>query len=181
MASAIDDVSTLPGETVSDQDGRKIGKIKHLYSGGEGGAVMWVTVEISLGIGKKREVFVPLARLKHERDELRVPYSYQHIQNAPEVEPERELSEGQDRALRDYYSIDLGDQELRTDNDSYAGQVPEEDGAARQIDAEEATEPERDTGEAAERMRAENSEGTSGGGLDDKPRDATADDVFKDR
>jgi ribosomal 30S subunit maturation factor RimM len=181
MASAIDDVSRLPGETVCDQDGMKIGKIKQLYSAGDGESVMWVTVETSVGIGNKREVFVPLARLKQEQDQLRVPYSSRHIQSAPDVEAEEELSDGDDRALRDYYSIDLADQEIRTDNESYAGQIQDEDGTARQIDAEQASEPERDTGEAAERMRAESGdEGDGDDGLEDKPRKATADDLVDD-
>jgi hypothetical protein len=178
MSSAIEDVSALPGETVGDQDGAKIGKLKRLYAAGDGGTVMWVTIETSIGIGNKREVFVPLARLKRERDKLRVPYSFQHIQGAPEIEPGEELSEGDDRALRDYYSIDLGDQELRTDNDSYAGQVPRGDGSARQIDAAQARAPERDTGEGAERMHAENHDG--GPQQDDKPREAAPDDLFGD-
>jgi sporulation protein YlmC with PRC-barrel domain len=184
MASAIEDVSSLPGETVSDQDGMKIGKIKQLYSAGEGKSVMWVTVETSIGIGNKREVFVPLARLKQESDEIRVPYSSQHIQSAPAIDAGGELSAGEERALRDYYSIDLADQELRTDNDSYAGQVQEEEGNPRQIDAGDASEPERDRGEARERMRSEDSDSQSGndgdhGALRDKPRKATADDLFE--
>ncbi len=133
MASAIDDVSSLPGETVSDQDGLKIGNIKQVYAMGDQDSVMWVTIETSLGIGRKREVFVPLARLKHEQGELRVPYSVQHIQTVPEIEPGEELSEGDDRILRNFYSIDLADQELRTDNESYANQVPDGDGPPRRV------------------------------------------------
>jgi hypothetical protein len=135
MASAIDDVSSLPGETVSDQDGLKIGKITQLYALGDQDSVMWVTIETSLGIGNERKVFVPLARLKHERGELRVPYSVQHIQSVPEIEPGEELSEGDDRTLRDFYSIDLADQELRTDNESYANRVPDGDGASRRVES----------------------------------------------
>jgi PRC-barrel domain len=176
MASAIDDVSNLPGESVCDQDGLKIGKVKRLYSGGDDQSVMWVTVETSIGIGNKREVFVPLARLKHENDELRVPYSTQHLQSSPEVNAGEELSEGDDQALRAYYSIGLADQELRTDNDSYAGQVPDAEGTARQIDAEEAQEPERETGEARERILAKESEEQEG--ERDKPRKATTDDLL---
>jgi len=175
MASAIEDVSSLPGETVCDQDGLKIGKVKQLYSAGDEDAVMWVTVETSLGIGNKRLVFIPLARLKHERDELRVPYSAQHVQSSPEVDAGEQLSKGDDQALRDYYAIGLGDQELRTDNDSYAGQVPDGEDPAEQIDAEQAREPERDTGEAAERMHAESGSGE----VKDKPRNTTADDLFE--
>ena len=173
MASAIEDVSGLPGETLRDQDGMKIGKIKQLYSGGDGEAVMWVTVETAMGIGNKRDVFVPLARLKQEDDQIRVPYSSQHIQSAPEVDAGEKLDDGDDRALRDYYSVDLADQELRTDNDSYAAQVPEDDGTAKQLDADQAQEPERDTGEARERLHSEDI-GPA------EPRKATASDVVED-
>jgi hypothetical protein len=174
MASAIEDVSSLPGEAVSDQDGMEIGKIKRLYSIGEDNSVMWVTVETAVGIGNRRELFVPLARLKHEDDELRVPYSAEHIQAAPEIEAGEELSERDDQALRAYYSVGLADQELRTDNDSYAGQVPDAEGAPRLIDAEDADEPERETGDARERIIAQDE---SDDALADKPRKATADDV----
>ena len=134
MASAIEDPNSLPGETLSDQEGLKIGKVKRLYSVEGGDSVMWVTVETSLGVGKKREAFVPLARIKHEHDKVRVPYSTQHIQKSPEVEAGEELSQGDDQALRAYYSIGFADQELRTGNESYANQVPEEEGTLQQVE-----------------------------------------------
>ena len=31
MASAIEDVSSLPGESVSDQEGQEIGKVKEIF------------------------------------------------------------------------------------------------------------------------------------------------------
>ena len=80
------------------------------------------------------EAFVPLARIKHEHDKVRVPYSTQHIQKSPEVEAGEELSQGDDQALRAYYSIGFADQELRTDNESYANQVPEEEGTLQQVE-----------------------------------------------
>ena len=140
MASAIEDLSGLPGESVSDHEGRKIGKVKDVYGmGGKDDAPMWVTIEVSGATTGKRLVFVPLARLKEENGEIRVPYSVQHINSAPEIEPEDELSEEDERALRDYYAIDLADQEVRTDNESYANRVPEEEGEASKISAEDAT------------------------------------------
>jgi len=133
MASAIEDVSSLPGESVSDQEGQEIGKVKEIYKVKDGDSPMWVTIETSLGIGESRSVFVPLARLKEEDGNIRVPYSIQRIQDAPEVEAQDELSEEDDRLLRDFYAIDLADQELRTDNEqTYAKQVPEEEGGGAQ-------------------------------------------------
>lgn len=136
MASAIEDVSSLPGEAVSDQDGNKIGKVKEVYGVGEDGSPMWVTVETSTGVARTRLVFVPLARLKQEHGELRVPYSGQHLLGSPEVSAEGELSSEDERALRDFYAIDLADQEVRTDNESYAAQVPEEEGEARRVEGQ---------------------------------------------
>jgi hypothetical protein len=95
--------------------------------GGKNDAPMWVTIEVSGTTVGKRLVFVPLARLTQEQGEIRVPYSVTHISSAPEVEADDELSEQDERALRDYYAIDLADQEMRTDNESYANRVPDEE------------------------------------------------------
>jgi len=136
MASAIEDPAGLPGQPLHDNDGGKIGQIKHVYAVGENEEPMWVTVEIEAGVGRRSLVFVPLARLKQESDQVRTPYTGPHLLDAPEVEAADELSEQDDRALRNYYAIDLADQEVRTDNESYAAQVPDAEGAPRQVGGE---------------------------------------------
>ncbi len=133
MASAIEDVSSLPGKTLNDQEGQKVGEIKDLYGIDGESNPMWITVESSTGLSGSRTIFVPLARVKEEDGEVRVPYSTKHVQDAPEVEPSDELSAEDDRMLRDYYAIDHADFEMRTDNDSYAAQVPDEEGQVRKI------------------------------------------------
>ena len=91
-------------------------------------------------------VVAPLARLKDEGGQLRVPYSKQRIGEAPEVEGGDAISADSDRLLRDYYGIDAGDQETRSDNESYATRVPEEAGAADRIeDPTELETPDADT------------------------------------
>ncbi len=134
MSSAIDDVSSLPGRKVSDQMGRTIGEIQKVYAYNGNEDPMWVSVEATQGLGNSRTVLVPLARLKLEGDELRVPYSIDHIASAPELEDEENVSEEDDRKLRDHYGIDRADQELRADHDSYATLVPEETGSAQPVD-----------------------------------------------
>jgi sporulation protein YlmC with PRC-barrel domain len=184
MASAIEDVSSLPGETVGDQDGRKIGEVREVFGVGEDETPMWVIIESSTGIRRSRRLFVPLARLKQQGDEIRVPYSYSHIHDAPAIEAKDELSEEDDRALRAYYAIGLGDQELVQAAQSYASQVPEEDGPARRIDAAAAEGPVRELADKPPAERAaeayEKQKEAEGEEEHRSGRKATADDVFQE-
>ena len=154
MTAAIDDVSALPGRKVHDQEKRPIGKVVHIYAL-ESGDPMWVGVQISLGLFDKREVVVPLARLKEENGDLVVPYSFEHIRSAPEIEAE-EIDEPANRRLRDHFGIDAGDQELREDNFGYATLVSDQEGTARRVDDPESLEspnPDKRTDETYERLR----------------------------
>jgi hypothetical protein len=155
MTAPIEDVSSLPGKKISDQAETPIGKVKEIFAT-EDGYPMWVAIEMSSGIGEKRIAFVPLARIKDENGELRVPYSKQRIGEAPEVEGGEGISAEWDRKLRDYYGIDTGDQELRTDNKSYATLVAQEGGTASRVkDAGALETPDADkrTEESRERLR----------------------------
>lgn len=135
-ASPIDDVNALPGKTVHDQLGRKLGEVREIYT--QDGEPMWVTVEVSTGLANSRVVFIPLARLKEEEGTFQVPYSAKHVSDSPEVEAADELSEQDDSALRAYYSVGIGDGELRDENDkSYASRVPEGDGPVKKASPEE--------------------------------------------
>ena len=132
MASAdpIEDVNELPGKTVFDQMGKKIGEVQEIYS--QDGEPMWVTVESSTGMATDRLVLIPLARLKLEDEQIRVPYTAQHVNESPEVDTSDELSEEDDYSLRAYYSVGISDGELRTDNErSYASRVPAGDGPVK--------------------------------------------------
>jgi hypothetical protein len=183
VASAIEDVSALPGETLSDQDGRKIGEVKDIYAVGEDETPMWVTVESSTGLGRTRMVFIPLARIKQQSDEIRVPYSFAHIHESPDVEAGDGISEEDDRALRSYYAIGLGDQELVQSARSYASQVPEEEGEARKIDTDAAEGPVReldDTPPAERVAEAYEKQKEEEGEEHRKGREATADDVVEE-
>jgi sporulation protein YlmC with PRC-barrel domain len=75
MASPIEDVSSLPGKTLNDQEGQKVGEIKDVYGIDGESNPMWITVESSTGLTGSRTIFVPIARVKEEDGEVRVPYS----------------------------------------------------------------------------------------------------------
>ena len=144
MTAPIEDVSSLPGKKISDQTENPLGKVMEIYA--TDGYPMWVAVEMSSGMAKKRTVLIPLARIKDEDGELRVPYSAQRIGDAPEIDGSDGISAECDRKLRDYYGIDTGDQELRADNKSYATLVPEEAGEAKRVEnVDELETPDADT------------------------------------
>jgi hypothetical protein len=134
-ASPIEDVDELPGKPIFDALGQKIGAVGDIYV--QDGDPMWVTIESSTGLFTDRLVFIPLARLKEEEGQIRAPYTAQHLNKSPEVQAGDELSEEDDRALRAYYSVGIGDAELRTQNDdSYASRVPDGEGPVKKASAE---------------------------------------------
>jgi PRC-barrel domain len=134
MSAAIEDVSSLPGKKVADQEACTIGEIKQIYALDGDGHPTWVSIEATFDEDERRTVLVPIARLKEEDGSLRVPYSKRHLSESPEVQDGEELSEECEKLLRAHYGIDRGDQELRSDNKSYATLVPEEEGASRVVE-----------------------------------------------
>jgi hypothetical protein len=155
MTAPIEDVSSLLGTELTDQDDRPIGKIGEIYAiNGDGRHPMWVTVEASVDEGERRTVFIPLARLKREEDFLCVPYSLQHVLDSPEVSGEGEISSECEELLRAYYGIRPGEEELSTDNHSYVTLVPDEEGTSHRVentDEVETPDPDRRTEETQAR------------------------------
>ena len=114
MTEPIEDVGSLPGRKIVDQADNAVGKVTDVYATGDG-YPMWVALDVSIGLAGKRTAFVPLARLKDEGGQVRVPYSKQRIAAAPAVGGGDVISSDCDRRLRDHYGIDAGahdDQDL---------------------------------------------------------------------
>jgi hypothetical protein len=171
MTEPIEDISSLPGRKVADQEDNPIGEVKEIYAMDDG-FPMWVAVELSAGLADTRVVIVPLARLKEEDGDLRVPYSKARIGEAPEVENGDGISEECDHKLRGFYGIGTGDQEMWSDNKGYATLVAEEGGAAKRADDAgqlETPNADRRTDESRERLRDPGSS---------EMRQVTADDVM---
>jgi PRC-barrel domain len=131
MTTPVEDVRELPGKMVFDKHDEPIGEVKEIYAIGGDGYPSWVTVEVQPEEGERRTVFIPLSRLKLDEGDLLVPYSLGHLGSGPDVEAADELSEADEHALRSYYSVGVGDGELRSDNHSYATLVPDEDGPSK--------------------------------------------------
>jgi sporulation protein YlmC with PRC-barrel domain len=188
VTAPIEDISSLPGKKVSDQQGTSIGKVKQIYAIDGDGQPMWVELEGSFGSEGKRNVLIPIARLKDEDGEIGVPYSKDRIGEAPEVDTSDGVSAESDRELRGYYGIGIGDQELWQDNKSYATLVPEQPAEAKAVDDAgqlETPDPDKRTDETMERLqdsqrRDSRSVSELTGEDDDDTDDTDKDDTDKD-
>src|ERR1700760_4635318 len=156
MTKSIEDVSSLPGRKVVDQEESPLGEVKSIYAT-DAGFPMWIEIEAKTSLFAKERAVVPLARIKEEKDEqLLVQYSKDHILSAPKPGDDDCISAERDRELREYYGIGTADQEMWTDNNSYATLVPEEPGASKRVeDPDELETPDANkrTEESEERVR----------------------------
>lgn len=134
MAEPVAEPDKLAGVEVFGHEGEKLGKIEQIYGPEGQDTPSWFGLEVSTGMAATRCVLVPLARLKQEDGQVRVPYSRQHLLEAPEVAKDGTVSEEDDAALRDFYALSRGDQPAQDSPDSYASQMPEEDGPPQPLD-----------------------------------------------
>ena len=154
MTAPIEDLSSLPGKKITDQEEVPIGEVKEIFATDDG-FPMWVSVELQQGMSNNRTVFIPLARIKDENGDLRVPYSKNKIAESPEIDDSDGISQECDFELRGYYGIGTGDQEMWSDNKGYATLVAHESSSAEKVEnADDLETPDSDqrTDESRERL-----------------------------
>jgi uncharacterized protein (TIGR02271 family) len=100
----IDTVRTWEGRTVLDRDGNRIGSIDAIYLDDRTGQPEWALV--NTGLFGTKSSFVPLAQATQTGEEVRVPYDKQLVKDAPRIDPDRHLSEAEERQLWRHYGLD---------------------------------------------------------------------------
>jgi sporulation protein YlmC with PRC-barrel domain len=96
----LDTVLGWRGATVIDRDGEKIGTLKELYLD-QDDRPAWAAVET--GLFGRRQSFVPLEGADGMDDQVRVPFAKEHVKDAPNIEPETQLTEDEEARLHDHY------------------------------------------------------------------------------
>lgn len=91
------------GRTVVDRDGEKIGTFDEIYLDAETDRPEWAAVKTGL-LGRRRAL-VPLSEAAAQDDDLRVPFEKSHVEGAPTVEAESELSQDEEAALYEHYGV----------------------------------------------------------------------------
>jgi len=94
-------IQTLVGATVIGADGDKIGTLGQIYVDPETGRPNWATVKT--GFFGMSESFVPLEQADQNDGEVRVPYTKDVVKDAPNIDPDREISDDEEDRLYDYY------------------------------------------------------------------------------
>ncbi|KNC17238.1 photosystem reaction center subunit H [Arthrobacter sp. RIT-PI-e] len=103
-----ENIDTLLGNggNVLGTDGEKIGSIGQVYLDDQTGEPSWVTAKT--GLFGTSESFVPLQGADVEGDDVRVPYTKQHVKDAPRIESDGNLSPEEEDRLYSHYEIGGG-------------------------------------------------------------------------
>lgn len=102
-----------------DRDSNKIGQVVDIYLDNETDRPEWAVVRT--GLFGMRSSFVPLAEAREVGDELQVPHQRTLVKQAPNIEPDGQLSEAEDAELYRHYGLDYDSVTL--DSGSSAGQA----------------------------------------------------------
>jgi stress response protein YsnF len=123
MAHDIDTVLGWRGETVLDRDGEKVGSLKELYLDQEERPA-WGAVHT--GLFGLRETFVPLSDARPVDGGIQVPFTKDHVKDAPGVDPDAQLSDDEEARLYRHYELPAPDDDA-PDRDERDGDERDDD------------------------------------------------------
>jgi PRC-barrel domain len=107
------------GRVMVDRDSNKIGEVVDIYLDNETGRPEWAVVRT--GLFGLRSSFVPLADGREVGDELQVPHRRLQVKEAPNIEPDGQLSPAEEAELYRHYGLDYDTVTL--DSGAPAGQT----------------------------------------------------------
>jgi hypothetical protein len=128
------------GRVMVDRDRGKIGEVVDIYLDNETDRPEWAVVRT--GLFGLRSTFVPLAEAREVGDELQVPHQRLQVKQAPNIEPDGQLSAAEEAELYRHYGLDYDSVTL--DSGAPAGQALAE--AAGQTDEPDRTDQAGATG-----------------------------------
>jgi hypothetical protein len=94
------------GEDLTDPEGERIGKVEEIYLDADSGEPEWALIHTGL-FGAKR-TFVPLADATEVDGALRVPFTKDKVKEAPQVEPNGQLTKDEEAQLYRHYGLEPG-------------------------------------------------------------------------
>ena len=112
-------VTEWRGQELLGNNDEKIGTIEEIYVDNETDQPEWALVKTGLFGGKG--TFVPLSQANPTGDGVQVPFEKSHVKDAPNIEPDGELSQSEERTLYEHYDVDYGDTDSASGNGESVG------------------------------------------------------------
>ncbi len=91
------------GHHIVDRDEEVIGRLSSLWTD-ESGQPAYLGVKTSWFSGKNHVIPAHAASMDSRRERIRVPFSVQAVKDAPDFDPDCELSDADERRIEEYYS-----------------------------------------------------------------------------
>jgi PRC-barrel domain protein len=85
-----------------DPDGNRIGKVSRVYLDDRTGQPQWVLVET--GLFGTRDSFAPIHGSRIDGERVVLGVSKEQVKDAPNIDRDGHLSQGEEDTLRQYYS-----------------------------------------------------------------------------
>ncbi len=100
------DVQQFIGRTAVNREGRKVGKIGHVYSDEQTGLPLWVTV--ATGMFGTRQSFAPIYGSRFDGDQVMLAVSKDLIKDAPSIDDDGQIDASEQDTLYRHYADYLG-------------------------------------------------------------------------
>src|SRR3954468_11205203 len=104
MPTTREDVLSWRGQNMVDNDGDKIGAIEEIYLDAETNQPEWAVVKT--GLFGNKQTFVPIGDASSTGDGVRVPFEKATVKDAPSIDPNVRLSQGEELDLSRHYGRD---------------------------------------------------------------------------
>ena len=103
------DIAQLRGTTVVDPTGDTIGKVEEIYLDDQTNQPEWLLV--NTGMFGTKSTFIPLQGANTQDDGVQVPFEKAQVKGAPNIDPERQLSQAEEAELYSYYGLEYTEAE----------------------------------------------------------------------
>jgi uncharacterized protein (TIGR02271 family) len=113
------DVQQYIGMTAVDSEGDKVGKIEQVYLDDQTNEPVWVTV--STGLFGSRQSFAPLYGATAEGETVRLAVTKDLVKDAPNIEDDAHVTEGEQNALYQHYAGYLGNGQTQYETGTESG------------------------------------------------------------
>ena len=132
MTMSMETAAQWRGAEVIDASGDKVGKVEEIYLDQETDQPQWALVKTGMFGG--RSTFVPLTGANADGEQLRVQYEKAQIKDAPNVDPDQELSQDEEQQLYAHYGMGYGDSHSEPEGGTEAREPVGEDVSGPETD-----------------------------------------------